>query len=441
MASLSAACRLSARLVGGQLRQPMASRTYRTSAAAFAAQNFAMPAMSPTMTEGNISSWKVKEGESFAAGDVILEIETDKATMDVEAADDGILAKIMQGDGTKGIQVGERIAVLAEPGDDLSQLSLPADDAAPSTPTPQEETAAGIDPSKSSGSQAEAPPTSKPSSEASAGGPPKTSGKPANKKYPFYPSVEFLLHQNGLSKSEAEKIPATGPNGRLLKGDVLAYLGRIQPNYASDLSARISKLSHLDLSNIKAAPPKAREEPTPAKAEEVVAAPAPEPDSEVTISISLTAVVEVQRRVQETLGVFLPLSTFIARASEVANEALPRSKTVKPSADELFNQVLGLDKIGKSYASRGSFTPQIIALPSTVSLRPKATPKADIFDILSGKPSRKPTKVSKASIIADEPPTTNVFFVTTPKGDEKRAEVFLKRVKALLEAEPGRLVV
>lgn len=54
-----------------------------------------MPALSPTMTEGNIASWKVKEGDEFVAGDVLLEVETDKAQMDVEAQDDGIMAKIM----------------------------------------------------------------------------------------------------------------------------------------------------------------------------------------------------------------------------------------------------------------------------------------------------------------------------------------------------------
>jgi pyruvate dehydrogenase E2 component (dihydrolipoamide acetyltransferase) len=54
-----------------------------------------MPAMSPTMTEGGIASWKIQEGETFSAGDVILEIETDKATMDVEAQDDGLIAKIL----------------------------------------------------------------------------------------------------------------------------------------------------------------------------------------------------------------------------------------------------------------------------------------------------------------------------------------------------------
>ncbi|CRK35849.1 hypothetical protein BN1708_019836, partial [Verticillium longisporum] len=89
-----------------------------------------MPALSPTMTEGNIATWKVKEGDSFSAGDVLLEIETDKATMDVEAQDDGIVFKIMSGDGSKAVQVGTRIAVLAEAGDDVSQLEVPADESA-----------------------------------------------------------------------------------------------------------------------------------------------------------------------------------------------------------------------------------------------------------------------------------------------------------------------
>ena len=93
-----------------------------------AASNYLMPALSPTMTEGNIATWRVKEGDSFTAGDVILEIETDKATMDVEAQDDGKLFKIMQGDGAKGVQVGERIAVMAEENDDLSSLEVPAED-------------------------------------------------------------------------------------------------------------------------------------------------------------------------------------------------------------------------------------------------------------------------------------------------------------------------
>ncbi|OBZ79090.1 Pyruvate dehydrogenase complex protein X component, mitochondrial [Grifola frondosa] len=95
-------------------------RRFHVSARRHALSKFTMPAMSPTMTEGGIASWKKKEGESFSSGDVLLEIETDKATIDVEAQDDGILAKIIANDGAKNIAVGSAIAIIGEEGDDLS---------------------------------------------------------------------------------------------------------------------------------------------------------------------------------------------------------------------------------------------------------------------------------------------------------------------------------
>ncbi|KAI9056959.1 single hybrid motif-containing protein [Trametes sanguinea] len=85
------------------LRASSSRRWMQTSATRNAISKFAMPAMSPTMTEGGIASWKKKEGESFEAGDVLLEIETDKATIDVEAQEDGIVGKILAPDGTKNV--------------------------------------------------------------------------------------------------------------------------------------------------------------------------------------------------------------------------------------------------------------------------------------------------------------------------------------------------
>ncbi|TIL77681.1 MAG: biotin/lipoyl-binding protein, partial [Mesorhizobium sp.] len=71
-----------------------------------------MPALSPTMEEGNVSKWLKKEGDKVAAGDVIAEIETDKATMEVEAVDEGTLGKILVAEGTEGVKVNTPIAVL-----------------------------------------------------------------------------------------------------------------------------------------------------------------------------------------------------------------------------------------------------------------------------------------------------------------------------------------
>ena len=280
-------------------------------------------------------------------------------------------------------------------------------------------------------------PASKPSSSASS----KSSGGKAQKQtYPLYPSVQHLLKENGLQNDEADKIPATGPNGRLLKGDVLSYLGRIEASYPSELSKRIGKLSHLDLSNIKVAARKEAPKQTAAPSE----TPVQEVEVEIALSVSLKAVIECQKRVQESIGVFLPISTFIARATELANEDLPRPKASKPSADELFDAVLGLDKVaGKKYA-RGQFTPQITATPlTTLGARLSSTPrKPDVLDILAGKKSvTRPRKAPAASGLERAVSPLNVFSVSVPKGDEKRGQIFLERVKSVLEAEPGRLVV
>lgn len=393
-----------------------------------------MPALSPTMTEGNIAKWQVKEGDSFSAGDVLLEIETDKASMDVEAQEDGILAKIFQGDGTKGIKVGTRIGVIAESGDDISTLEIPQEESAP-TSSPKEE-ASKPEPSKTSESQAEAPPTSKSSSSTSSDEAPK----PKKQTYPLLPSVEHLMHENGLDASEIDKMTPTGPNNRLLKGDVLAYLGRVPASLPAKLEAQFKALSHLDLSNIKlAAPkpaPKAASIPEPEVEEEI--------DLEVAVPVSMAAVFEVQKRIESTLGVFLPLSTFITRAADFANDDLPRSAGAKQSADELFNAVLGLDKVGGSDLVRGNFMPQIMALPHTaVATMPRqkaAKKQEDVIDFLTGKKTssrswRGPSPVPGVAA------TTNIFSVSVPKEDERRARVFLERVKAVLEEEPGRLVL
>ncbi|MGZ2424096.1 hypothetical protein ACVIRM_003058 [Rhizobium laguerreae] len=75
--------------------------------------NITMPALSPTMEEGNLSKWLVKEGDKVKSGDVIAEIETDKATMEVEAVDEGTVAKLVVAAGTEGVKVNALIAVLA----------------------------------------------------------------------------------------------------------------------------------------------------------------------------------------------------------------------------------------------------------------------------------------------------------------------------------------
>ncbi|MBT7485581.1 MAG: biotin/lipoyl-binding protein, partial [Rhodospirillales bacterium] len=88
-----------------------------------------MPALSPTMTEGTLAKWHKKEGDTVESGDVLAEIETDKATMEVEAIDEGTLGKILVPDGTADVAVNTPIALILEEGEDASAL-----DAAPAAP-------------------------------------------------------------------------------------------------------------------------------------------------------------------------------------------------------------------------------------------------------------------------------------------------------------------
>src|SRR5215472_9453121 len=110
-----------------------------------------MPALSPTMTEGKLSRWLKNVGDDVRAGDVIAEIETDKATMEVEAVDEGKLSQILVDEGTEGVAVNTPIAVLAENGEDTSQAPAPI--AAAATPAAREQPA----PSKPAAAPAQQP--------------------------------------------------------------------------------------------------------------------------------------------------------------------------------------------------------------------------------------------------------------------------------------------
>src|SRR6266571_8739742 len=114
-----------------------------------------MPALSPTMTEGNLAKWHKKEGDKVKSGDVLAEIETDKATMEVEAVDEGTLGRIVVPEGAQGVKVNAVIALLLEDGEDAAALAgagkpaakpAAAPQAAPEPAAPQTPAPAPIDP-------------------------------------------------------------------------------------------------------------------------------------------------------------------------------------------------------------------------------------------------------------------------------------------------------
>lgn len=200
-----------------------------------AIQPFRMPAMSPTMEKGGVVNWKFKAGDKFEAGDVLLEVETDKAQIDVEAQDDGQMVKILVGDGVKDIDVGTTIAYLAEPEDDISQLEIPSS-----------ELKKPVNESKREPVDQESahPEVKKPN--------PKENIAIAKVPGNLLPSVALLCARNDISEQEArEKIVGSGFQGRILKGDVLAHLNKIPKESVDKVREYVAKSSKLDLSNIE----------------------------------------------------------------------------------------------------------------------------------------------------------------------------------------------
>lgn len=164
-----------------------------------------MPALSPTMTEGTLAKWHVKEGDSVESGDVIAEIETDKATMEVEAIDEGTVGKILVDEGTEGVAVNELIAVLLEEGEDASAAdSVGAGDAPkPAAPAKVEEPKA----------TAEAPKAATPQASAKPAPAPAASGD----RIFASPLARRIASNEGLDLGQ---LTGSGPHGRIIKVDV-----------------------------------------------------------------------------------------------------------------------------------------------------------------------------------------------------------------------------
>lgn len=177
------------------------------------ATNILMPALSPTMTEGTLARWLKKEGEAIRAGDVIAEIETDKATMEVEAVDEGVLGRILIADGTEGVKVNEPIAVLVAEGE-----AVPAGRAVPTRTTATPPAAAKpVEPAPSPVGPAVTTPTASEVARpaASSGNGQDTEGG----RIFVSPLARRMALQAGIDLSG---LKGSGPNGRIVKADIEA---------------------------------------------------------------------------------------------------------------------------------------------------------------------------------------------------------------------------
>jgi len=169
-----------------------------------------MPALSPTMTVGNLARWLKNEGDAIVPGDVIAEIETDKATMEVESVDEGVLGRILVAEGTEEIAVNTPIAVILEEGEDSSALA--GFDAAAAAPAP----AAKPQPAPAAPAPA---PVAAPAAPVPAA---PAAGSATRERVFASPLARRMAEQQGI---DLAAVNGTGPNGRIVKADIEGYAG------------------------------------------------------------------------------------------------------------------------------------------------------------------------------------------------------------------------
>ena len=161
-----------------------------------------MPALSPTMTEGKLSKWLKKEGDNIKSGDIIAEIETDKATMEVEAVDEGILGKILIADNTENVPVNALIGVILEEGENASGMDefLASNKGAPAQKQNTENSAAAARPAAGSSNHA-----------------PRRFASKSSSRVAATPLAKRVAEQLGVNLNRVE---GTGPHGRIVRADV-----------------------------------------------------------------------------------------------------------------------------------------------------------------------------------------------------------------------------
>jgi pyruvate dehydrogenase E2 component (dihydrolipoamide acetyltransferase) len=168
-----------------------------------------MPALSPTMTEGKLAKWLKREGDAVKSGDVIAEIETDKATMEMEAVDEGKIGKILVPEGSEKVQVNEPIAVLLTEGESAKDIAAPPPKAAPAAKVPEKAPEKAAEKPAAAAPQPAAP---APKSAAPSAAPPKTGDRV------FASPLARRLAAN--ANMDLKGVQGSGPNGRIIKSDV-----------------------------------------------------------------------------------------------------------------------------------------------------------------------------------------------------------------------------
>ena len=281
-----------------------------------------MPALSPTMTEGNVASWLKSEGDEVAAGDILCEIETDKATMEVEATDEGTLGRIVVPAGTEGVPVNAVIGLILEEGEDASALdrveiaapAVAAPAAAPAEPAVESAPAASAAPAP----QATAPVAPSPGGNGAT--PPAPAREPGARIFAS-PLARRMAKQAGLA---LEAIAGTGPNGRIVKADIEAAIAAA----AAAPAAAVAAPAAAPAAALAHAPAAYRDAPA-STMRKVIAQRLQEAKREVphfylTVDCAVDALLETRAQLNERSDAYnLSVNDFVIRAAALALRKVP----------------------------------------------------------------------------------------------------------------------
>ena len=273
--------------------------------------NILMPALSPTMTEGNIAAWLKKEGDIVVSGDLLCEIETDKATMEIEAIEDGILASIVTPDGTENVPVNTVIGIIIEEGEELSSLS-----------EKKVEKETTIDSTQIQGGQEPIQVTTEDQTVNSS----EKNNNP-NQRIFASPLARRMAEQSKLSLSA---IAGTGPSGRIVKADIereLLATQSLQPT-AQQTSAITKDITTLD-AHVGAGEAMKFNDVQPTKMRKIIAerlqfSKQNIPHFYLSVDCEVDELLKTRKELNEKAGDYkLSLNDFIIRAAAIALREVP----------------------------------------------------------------------------------------------------------------------
>ena len=283
-----------------------------------------MPALSPTMEEGTLAKWHVKQGDTVESGDVIAEIETDKATMEVEAVDEGTVGKILVEEGTEGVKVNAVIAMLLEEGEDESALANGG--GAPAKPEAKAEAPKG-EAAKADAPKADARPLEHAPAETKAPPPPSNNGD----RIKASPLARRIAAEKGVDLKSAN---GSGPYGRIVKRDVESA----RPAAAAPKPAETPAAKPVDMEDPLAAYGIARDRYEIEKADNITRISAKRlsesfrdiPHFPLTVDCRIDALLDFRARVNaaaEKDGAKVSVNDILVKASAMALKKVPAANS------------------------------------------------------------------------------------------------------------------